>query len=55
MKFLRAVTKDTGPVRCVGTVTHIGRRTAPAEARLVDATGKLYATATSSRLVMRGE
>ena len=53
VKFLRALSKDTGPVQCVGTVTHIGRRTALAEARIVDANGKLYATATSSCLVMR--
>jgi acyl-coenzyme A thioesterase PaaI-like protein len=36
-------------------VTHIGRRTALAEARIVDEAGKLYATATSSCLIIRGE
>lgn len=53
VKFLRGMTKDTGPVRCVGTVTHIGRRTALAEARIVDANDKLYATATSSCMIFR--
>jgi uncharacterized protein (TIGR00369 family) len=53
VKFLRGMTKDTGPVRCIGTVTHIGRRTALAEARIVDANDKLYATATSSCLIFR--
>jgi uncharacterized protein (TIGR00369 family) len=53
VKFLRGMSKDTGPVDCVGTVTHIGRRTALAEARIVDANGKLYATATSSCLIIR--
>jgi uncharacterized protein (TIGR00369 family) len=53
VKFLRGMTKDTGQVRCVGTVTHMGRRTALAEARLVDADGKLYATATSTCMVFR--
>ncbi|GAA1976902.1 PaaI family thioesterase [Catenulispora subtropica] len=53
VKFLRGMTKDTGPVQCIGTVTHIGRRTALAEARIVDANGKLYATATSSCMVFR--
>lgn len=54
VKFLRGMTQETGPVECVGTVTHMGRRTALAEARLVDASGKLYATATSSCLIIRG-
>jgi len=53
VKFLRGLTKDTGPVQCIGTVTHIGRRTALAEARIVDANGKLYATATSSCMIFR--
>ena len=55
VKFLRGMTKDTGPVRCIGTVTHIGRRTALAEARIEDAGGKLYATATSSCMVFRAD
>lgn len=53
VKFLRGMSKDTGPVQCIGTVTHIGRRTALAEARIVDANGKLYATATSSCMIFR--
>jgi uncharacterized protein (TIGR00369 family) len=53
VKFLRGMSKDTGPVRCIGTVTHIGRRTALAEARIEDADGKLYATAVSSCMIIR--
>ncbi|KQS65851.1 PaaI family thioesterase [Modestobacter sp. Leaf380] len=53
VKFLRAMTADTGPVRCTGTVTHLGGRTALAEARLVDGRDRLLATATSSILVLR--
>ena len=53
VKFLRGMTKDTGQVQCIGTVTHMGRRTALAEARIVDANGKLYATATSTCMVFR--
>jgi acyl-coenzyme A thioesterase PaaI-like protein len=34
---------------------HFGRRTALAEARLTDDAGKVYATATSSCLVLRPE
>lgn len=53
VKFLRGMTKDTGQVQCVGTVTYMGRRTALAEARIIDPNGKLYATATSSCMVFR--
>ena len=49
--YHRAMTKDTGPVRAEGTVTHMGRRAAFAEGRLTDAKGRLYATATSTLLV----
>jgi uncharacterized protein (TIGR00369 family) len=55
VKFLRPVTVKTGPITAEGTVTHIGRRTALAEARITDGSGKLYATATSSCLIMRPE
>jgi acyl-coenzyme A thioesterase PaaI-like protein len=40
-------------VRCTGTVTHLGGRTALAEARITDAADRLLATATSSILVIR--
>lgn len=49
--YHKAITKDTGPLRAEGTVISMGRRAAFAEARLVDATGKLYASATSTCLV----
>jgi uncharacterized protein (TIGR00369 family) len=55
VKFLRGMTKDTGPVQCIGTVTHLGRRTALAEARIVDLEGKLYATGTSTLMLFRAE
>lgn len=53
VKFLRAITLDTGRVTCVGTVTHLGGRTALAEARLLDAADRLLGTASSSILVIR--
>jgi uncharacterized protein (TIGR00369 family) len=53
VKFLRAITVDTGRVRCTGTVTHLGGRTALAEARLVDEADRLLGTAISSILVIR--
>jgi uncharacterized protein (TIGR00369 family) len=51
VKFLRPITASTGRLACEGTVTHLGRRTALAQARLTDAGGKLYAQATSSCLI----
>lgn len=49
--YHRALTAGTGPVRAEGKVVSIGRRVAFAEARIVDADGKLYASATSTLLV----
>lgn len=50
--YHRALTAETGVVRATGTVMSIGRRAAFAEARLTDAAGKLYASATSTLIVM---
>lgn len=49
--YHRALTSDTGPVRAEGKVLSIGKRVAFAEGRITDATGRLYATATSTLLV----
>ena len=46
-KFLRPVTVASGTLRCEGTVLSRGRRTALAEAKLTDASGRLVAHATS--------
>jgi uncharacterized protein (TIGR00369 family) len=54
VKFLGAVRLGSGRLICTGTVTHRGRRTALAEARLEDASGRLLATATSSCLILGG-
>jgi uncharacterized protein (TIGR00369 family) len=51
--YHRAMTEATGEVRAEGRVVTIGRRTAFAEATLKDAAGRLYASATSTLLVMR--
>jgi len=50
--YHRAMTADTGLVRAEGTVLSFGRRAAFAEARLTGADGRLYASATSTLLVM---
>ncbi len=51
--FTRAITAETGPVRCTGTVVHPGRRVVTTEARLEDAGTRLLAHATSTILVLR--
>jgi len=50
-KFLRAVTVDSGLLRCEGTVLQRGRRTALAQAQLRDEAGRLVAHATSSCMI----
>jgi uncharacterized protein (TIGR00369 family) len=51
--LVRAITRDGGLLRCVGTVLHRGRRQATAEGKLVDAeSGKLFAHGTTTCLVL---
>ena len=45
------LTADTGPVRAEGVVLSVGKWVAFAEAKLLDATGRLCASATSTLLV----
>jgi uncharacterized protein (TIGR00369 family) len=40
-------------LRAIGKVVHLGSRVATAEGRLVDASGKLYAHATTTCMVLR--
>jgi uncharacterized protein (TIGR00369 family) len=51
VSYHRPITKDTGLIRAEGIVLSFGRRVAFAEAKLIDAQGKLYASATSTLLV----
>ncbi|MET8446812.1 PaaI family thioesterase [Streptomyces sp. NPDC005209] len=48
VKFLRRITVDTGKVRAVGSLLNHGRRTALAQAELLDSDDRLLAHATSS-------
>lgn len=50
--YHRGMSADTGEVRAEGRVTHLGRRTAYAEARLLDGAGKLVASATSTLMIL---
>ena len=52
--FTRAITLETGLIRCIGTVVHPGRKVATTEARVEDAQGRLLAHATSTILVLGG-
>ena len=52
VSFVRAVHESAGKMRCEAKVIHSGGRIATAEARLVDAAGKLYAHGTTTCLVM---
>ena len=52
VSFHKALTKDTGPVRAEARILSMGRRVAFTEAKLTDASGRVYATATSTLLVM---
>ena len=53
VSYLKAMTVDTGLVRAIASIVHIGRTVALAEARLVDANDVIYAHATSTCLIKR--
>jgi uncharacterized protein (TIGR00369 family) len=52
VNFVRPVMAGTGRLRSEGRVIHVGSRLATAEARLTDASGKLYAHAVGTCLVL---
>jgi len=52
--LVRAITVETGKLRAIGKVLHVGKRMATAEGRLEDSAGKLYAHATTTCLVLNG-
>lgn len=49
--YHRPLGETSGPVRAEGTIVSLGRRVGFAEGRLVDAQGRLCATATSTLLI----
>ncbi|MES2048746.1 MAG: PaaI family thioesterase [Pseudomonadota bacterium] len=49
--LIRAMTDKTGPVRAEGKVIQVGKQVGTAEGRIVDASGKVYAHATTTCLV----
>jgi len=50
--YHRAMTADTGVVRAEGRVINLGRRVGYSEAKLTDKEGRLYASATSTLLIL---
>ena len=52
--LVRPITSATGKLRAIGKVLHVGKRVATAEGRLEDESGKLYAHATTTCIVMNG-
>jgi uncharacterized protein (TIGR00369 family) len=53
VSFVRAVTEDTGTLRCEGKLIHLGGRIATAEGRIVDPSGALVAHGTETCMILR--
>ena len=53
VNYIRPMTAETGRVRCEAKVIHVGGRTASAEGRVVDESGKLYAHGTTTCIIFR--
>jgi uncharacterized protein (TIGR00369 family) len=51
VNYVRALTKDTGPVRAEGRIIHRGRTVATSEGGIKDRDGKLYAHATTTCMI----
>lgn len=49
--YTRAIKQGIGVIRCEAKIVHAGRRTATAEARIMDSAGKLYAHGTGTWIV----
>ncbi|TAM62429.1 PaaI family thioesterase [bacterium] len=54
VRFIRAITHETGRVRCEARVVNAGSRIAVAEATLYDAGGKVLGHGTTSCFIFRG-
>ena len=53
VNYIRAMSAETGLVRCEANTIHVGGRTATAEGKIVDQKGKLYAHATTTCIIFR--
>jgi uncharacterized protein (TIGR00369 family) len=52
INLVRPVTLETGKLRAIGKVIHVGSRVGTAEGRLEDASGKLYAHGTTTCIIL---
>lgn len=52
LNYIRAMTAETGEVQAEGSAIHVGRTTATAEGRLLDARGRLLAHGTTTCLIV---
>ena len=52
--FTRALTAESGVIRCTGSIVHPGRRVVTTESRIEDSQGRLCAHGTSTILVLAG-
>lgn len=52
VNYLRPVTSETGPVRCLGKIVSMGRTVAVSEANMTDETGRVLARATATCVLM---
>jgi uncharacterized protein (TIGR00369 family) len=55
VKLLKAIRPGSGRLRCEGRVVHVGGRVGTAEGRLVGPDGTVYATGTTTCLILRGD
>jgi uncharacterized protein (TIGR00369 family) len=53
VNYVRPIKGETGEMRCVANVIHVGGRVATAEGRLEDANGMLYAHGTATCMLFR--
>jgi uncharacterized protein (TIGR00369 family) len=53
VNFVRPMTAETGVVRCEAKVIYVGGRTATADGRVLDESGKLYAHGTTTCIIFR--
>jgi uncharacterized protein (TIGR00369 family) len=52
INLIRPLRREVGEVRCEAVVIYAGNRTATAEARIVDAAGKIYAHGTTTCILV---
>jgi uncharacterized protein (TIGR00369 family) len=53
VNFLKAITIQSGELRAIGNIIHVGSRTALTEGKLIDDNDTIYAFATSTCLIMK--